>query len=64
MTASLTVNRMIIVKGTHRLYDEQFHSGVNIIHGDNGSGKEYARGLHLLRPWRGSQGMETACGSR
>ncbi len=39
MTASLSVNRMIVVKGTHRLYDEQFHNGVNIIHGDNGSGK-------------------------
>jgi len=39
MTASLSVNRMMVVKGTHHLYDEQFHNGVNIIHGDNGSGK-------------------------
>jgi hypothetical protein len=39
MMASLVLNRMIIVKGIHRLYDESFHVGVNIIHGDNGAGK-------------------------
>jgi hypothetical protein len=39
MRTNLILNRMIIVKGSHHLYDELYHHGVNIIHGDNGSGK-------------------------
>lgn len=39
MTARLTLNRLSIHRGTDVLYDEVFHEGVNIIHGDNGSGK-------------------------
>lgn len=30
---------MLVTRGSHVLYDEQFHAGVNIIHGSNGSGK-------------------------
>jgi transposase len=39
MTARLKINRLSVHRGKHVLYDEQLHAGVNIIHGDNGSGK-------------------------
>lgn len=39
MIASLQIERMVVTRGAHVLYDEAFHSGVNIIHGSNGSGK-------------------------
>lgn len=39
MTPHLFLNRLIVVKRGHPLYDEKFHHGVNILHGDNGSGK-------------------------
>lgn len=39
MTAALRLERMLVVRGAKTLYDEQYHNGVNIIHGSNGSGK-------------------------
>ncbi|MCG6116174.1 MAG: ATP-binding protein [Mesorhizobium sp.] len=39
MNASFRIERMLITRGSHVLYDETFHAGVNIIHGSNGSGK-------------------------
>lgn len=39
MIASLQIQRMLVTRGPHVLYDEPFHPGVNIIHGSNGSGK-------------------------
>lgn len=33
------INRLIITKGKHTVYDEFFHKGVNIIRGTNSSGK-------------------------
>tara|TARA_R110002074_G_C12548406_1_gene666353 strand:+ start:1944 stop:3854 length:1911 start_codon:yes stop_codon:yes gene_type:complete len=39
MIARLKLNRLSVHRGPHLLYDELFHDGVNIIHGDNGSGK-------------------------
>lgn len=39
MIASLLIERMLVTRGPHVLYDEAFHQGVNIIHGSNGSGK-------------------------
>ncbi|MEH2472616.1 cell division protein FtsB [Nitrobacteraceae bacterium AZCC 2161] len=39
MTARLRLNRLSVHRATHVLYDQIFHEGVNIIHGDNGSGK-------------------------
>jgi hypothetical protein len=39
MIARLKLNRLSVHRGKHILYDEVFHDGVNIIHGDNGSGK-------------------------
>lgn len=39
MISSLQIERMLVVRGSHVLYDEAFHEGVNIIHGSNGSGK-------------------------
>ncbi|WP_417449556.1 AAA family ATPase [Kordiimonas sp.] len=35
----LIVNRLIVKRGSHIAYDETFHKGVNIIRGDNSSGK-------------------------
>lgn len=35
----LKINRLVITKNGKYVYDEKFHSGVNIIRGDNGSGK-------------------------
>jgi hypothetical protein len=58
MTAHLKLNRLSVHRGRHILYDELFHDGVNIIHGDNGSGKStiadfiyFALGGDL-REWR------------
>lgn len=39
MISSLHIDRMLVTRGSHVLYDELFHHGVNIIHGSNGSGK-------------------------
>jgi hypothetical protein len=35
----LIVKRLVVKRGTSILYDEAFHSGVNVIRGDNSSGK-------------------------
>ncbi|MBP2159328.1 MULTISPECIES: AAA family ATPase [Asticcacaulis] len=39
MISRLKLCRLSIHRGKHTLYDEKFHDGVNIIHGDNGAGK-------------------------
>jgi len=39
MSSRLKLNRLSVHRGRHVMYDEHFHEGVNIIHGDNGSGK-------------------------
>lgn len=39
MSAFFRLERMLVTRGSHVLYDEAFHEGVNIIHGSNGSGK-------------------------
>lgn len=39
MSSILKLNRLIVMKGGQRAYDQKFHSGLNIIHGSNGSGK-------------------------
>lgn len=39
MSAFFRLDRMLVTRGSHVLYDEAFHQGVNIIHGSNGSGK-------------------------
>jgi len=63
MTARLKINRLSAHRGKHVLYDEQFHAGVNIIHGDNGSGKStVADFLYFglggdLREWREEAGL-------
>ena len=35
----LQLNYLRILQGVHVAYEEQFHEGVNIIRGQNGSGK-------------------------
>lgn len=35
----LIVKRLVIKRGAHIAYDEAFHSGVNVVRGDNSSGK-------------------------
>lgn len=35
----LKLNRLVVTKSGRRVYDEKFHSGLNIIRGTNGSGK-------------------------
>ena len=39
MSSILKLNRLIVMKGGQRAYDQKFHAGLNIIHGSNGSGK-------------------------
>jgi hypothetical protein len=39
MSAFFRIERTLVTRATHILYDEVFHQGVNIIHGSNGSGK-------------------------
>lgn len=36
---TLILTRLVIKRGQHVVYDEKFHAGVNIIRGQNGSGK-------------------------
>lgn len=36
---TLLVTRLVIKRSQHVVYDEKFHAGVNIIRGENGSGK-------------------------
>lgn len=36
---TMIVHRLVIMKGGTRVYDERFHPGVNIIRGENSSGK-------------------------
>ena len=60
MSASLRLDRMLVTRGSHVLYDEAFHAGVNIIHGSNGSGKSTLADFIFfglggdLRDWRES----------
>lgn len=35
----ITIRRLVITKGGRTAYDQEFHDGVNIIRGDNGTGK-------------------------
>ncbi|NEJ74531.1 hypothetical protein GR197_29065 [Rhizobium phaseoli] len=35
----LIVRRLVVKRGVHIAYDERYHSGVNIVRGDNSSGK-------------------------
>lgn len=39
MASLLTLRRLVVMARGKAVYDEQFHLGVNIIRGDNGSGK-------------------------
>jgi len=39
MSSILNLNQLVVMKSGQRAYDEKFHSGLNIIHGTNGSGK-------------------------
>lgn len=39
MSPSLIVLRLIVTKNGHRVYDQKFHKGFNVIRGSNGSGK-------------------------
>ena len=36
---TLIVNRLVVQRGPHDVYDENFHAGVNVIRGANSSGK-------------------------
>ncbi len=36
---SLVVTRLVVLRNQHRAYDETFHEGVNVIRGENSSGK-------------------------
>ena len=39
MSVFIQLNRFVVMKSGVRVYDEDFHSGLNIIRGSNGSGK-------------------------
>lgn len=36
---TLIVTRLVVTSGTNIVYDEKFHSGINVIRGENSSGK-------------------------
>lgn len=36
---TLALSRLVVTKGGSRVYDEKFHPGLNVIRGENGSGK-------------------------
>ncbi|ABR60076.1 hypothetical protein GOD90_28165 [Sinorhizobium medicae] len=36
---SLVVKRLVVKRGANTMYDEAFHTGVNVVRGDNSSGK-------------------------
>lgn len=58
MNSFLQLERLLVTRGSNVLYDERFHSGVNIIHGNNGSGKSTISDFIFfglggdLRDWR------------
>lgn len=39
LNPSLKINRLIVFQGSHRAFDCEFHSGVNVVRGRNSSGK-------------------------
>jgi len=45
---SLFLNRLVIKEEQYIVYDEKFHNGVNIIRGDNSSGKSTIMELIFL----------------
>lgn len=52
--STLILNRLIVLRGSNRIYDEAFHKGINIIRGYNSTGKStimdflvYALGYEL-----------------
>lgn len=65
MIASLQIQRLLVTRGANVLYDEPFHSGVNIIHGSNGSGKSSIADFIFfglggdLREWKDSASRAT-----
>lgn len=36
---TLTISRLVVTKGGQRVFDQSFHLGLNVIRGENGSGK-------------------------
>ncbi len=38
-SSTLIINRFVVIKGSEFIYDEEFHRGINIICGDNTTGK-------------------------
>lgn len=58
MTARLKLNRLSVHRNNRVMYDQRFHAGVNILHGDNGSGKSTVTDFIYfvlggdLREWR------------
>lgn len=66
MSPILKLNRLIVMKSGMRAYDQKFHSGLNIIHGSNGSGKSsildfifFALGGNLTKWKPVAQGCDT-----
>jgi len=39
MGAFIQLNRLIVFRRGQRVYDQEYHEGLNIIYGTNGSGK-------------------------
>lgn len=66
MPSQIIIKRLRVMKGTDVAYDELFHRGVNIIHGENSSGKStivdfifYVLGGEFDR-WKGAASLCTS----
>lgn len=52
--STLIVQRFLVMKSGRAVYDQSFHLGINIIRGDNSTGKSTIMDL-LFWAWRGSK---------
>ena len=55
---TILLNRLVVTWRGHHVYDETFKTGLNIIRGDNGSGKSTVLDLLVFLYWWGYTSMD------